>query len=181
MINSIINGLLVGILAGFCILYVFQLSKPYPLWMLKIFEHPWILLIMFIIGVLLLNSNIEAGVLLLILTTALVFDKLLLLRKYPDSTKVKPIPQLNIVKNIPIPVTTESVNIQKGIELLPTTVKQPTDFPEAAGYYSSIPEVYANKKGLKDYKDNLQLNTKKYEPYFGSTEGDTINNFAPFF
>ena len=166
---SIFNGLLVGILAAICILYVFQIKKPYPIWILKTFEKPWVILIIFILGVLSLGFNREAGVLLIIISVALFIDKFLFARKIPEITPEKPkkAPISNKVYNEP-PKPTET----HGVTLMPLSNTPPGSFPPDAGIYLPIAEMNANQAGLKYYKDDiLEKNMQFHEsikPEFGS-------------
>lgn len=176
---SIFNGLLVGILAAICILYVFQIKNPYPLWILKSFEKPWVILILFILGVLLLGFNKEAGVLIIIISVALFVDKFLFARKIPEITKETP-------KKAPVSnkIFTEEPKAieERGILLMPLSNTPPGSFPPEAGKYLPLAEMNANETGLKTYKDDLLEKNKQFheniKPEFGSNYIITTDQYA---
>ena len=176
---SVFNGLLVGILAAICILYVFQIQKPYPIWILKSFEKPWVILITFILGVLILGFNKEAGVLLIIISVALFIDKFLFARKIPDITpseKVKKAPISNKVFTEPKPSELH------GVTLMPLSNTPPGSFPPEAGIYLPLAEMNANEKGLKTYKDDILEKNREFheniKPEFGSNYILSTDNYA---
>lgn len=176
---SIFNGLLVGILAAICILYVFQIKQPYPIWILKSFEKPWVMLILFIMGVLLLGFNKEAGVLIIIISVALFIDKFLFARKIPDITpsqKSKKAPISNKVFIEPKP------SENHGVTLMPLSNTPPGSFPPEAGIYLPLAEMNANEKGLKTYKDDILEKNREFheniKPEFGSNYILSTDNYA---
>jgi len=185
-ISSVFNGLLVGILAAICIIYIFQIKTPYPLWALKTFEKPWIMLLIFVIGVIFLGFNKEAGALLIIISIALFIDKFLFARKLPnkehdmhnhkDQKKSAPISNKVIGSNKP----TETE--QHGVSLLPLTNTPPGSFPACYGKYLPIAEVEANDEGLLYFKDKLLEENENFrkslKPEFGSNNIITADNYA---
>ena len=173
---SIFNGFLVGILVAFTILYVFQIKNPYPSWILKTFEKPWVLVLLLFLGVIFLGFNKEAGVLIIILTLALFIDKFLFARQLPISQpKLKKAP----ISNKPYKKEEE----EHGVTLLPLSNTPPGSFPPEAGIYLPMAEVCANEKGLKDYKDKLLIKSNEFhynlKPQFGSNYIITEDEYAP--
>jgi hypothetical protein len=78
--NEYIEGIVIGILAGICIIYGFQTRIKYPLWIVKIYDHPWIILVMILLSVHVLQNNQKVGALLLLLTLALIVDGIIFTR-----------------------------------------------------------------------------------------------------
>ena len=78
--NEYIEGILIGILAGICIIYGFQTRVKYPLWMVKAYDHPWIILILILLSVYVLQQNEKIGAMLLIITIAMIIDGVIFTR-----------------------------------------------------------------------------------------------------
>ena len=177
---SIFNGLIVGILAAICILYVFQVKTPYPIWILKSFEKGWVLFILFLLGVVFLGFNKEAGVLLIIISVALFIDKFLFARNIEQK------PQIISVKSAPISnkiYVEDSKKVEDhGITLLPLSNTPPGSISEEGSKYLPLAEINANEKGLKDYKDKLLDKNKEFhdnlKPEFGSNYILTTDEYA---
>jgi succinate dehydrogenase hydrophobic anchor subunit len=75
-----IEGILLGVLAGVCIIYGFQTRVKYPLWMVKSYDHPWIILVFILLSVYVLQHNAKIGAMLLIMTMALIIDGIIFTR-----------------------------------------------------------------------------------------------------
>ena len=75
-----IEGILLGVLAGVCIIYGFQTRVKYPLWMVKSYDHPWIILVLILLSVYVLQHNAKIGAMLLIMTMALIIDGIIFTR-----------------------------------------------------------------------------------------------------
>jgi len=174
---SIFNGLLVGILVAFTILYVFQIKNPYPLWILKTFEKSLVLLLLLFLGIIFLGFNKEAGVLIIILTLALFIDKFLFARQLPISSHIRP-----NIKEAPISNKIYKKEEEHGVTLLPLSNTPPGSFPPEAGVYLPLAEICANEKGLKDYKDKLLIKSNEFhnnlKPQFGSNYIITQDEYA---
>ena len=72
--SEYLEALIIGILAGICVIYSFQTRVKYPLWIIKIYDHPWILLLLILISVYALKYNQTIGALLVLITCALIVD-----------------------------------------------------------------------------------------------------------
>lgn len=78
--NEYLEGLIIGLLSAICIIYGFQTRVKYPLWMVKMYDHPWIILILVLLSVYVLQSNQKIGALLLLITSALIIDGVIFTR-----------------------------------------------------------------------------------------------------
>jgi len=78
--TQLIEGLIIGILAGVCVIYGFQTRVKYPLWMVKAYDHPWIILVFTLLSVYVLQFNPKIGAMLLIMTMALIVDGIIFTR-----------------------------------------------------------------------------------------------------
>ena len=78
--NKYLEGLIIGILSGICIIYGFQTRVKYPLWMVKAYDHPWIILLLIIVSLYTLQVNEKIGALLLIITLAMIVDGIIFTR-----------------------------------------------------------------------------------------------------
>ena len=78
--NEYIEGIIIGILAGICIIYGFQTRVKYPLWMVKAYDHPWIILILILLSIYVLQHNEKIGAMLLIITIAMIIDGVIFTR-----------------------------------------------------------------------------------------------------
>lgn len=178
IITSIINGILVGLLAGFCIIYVFQIKNAYPPWILHTFENPLILILLLLAAFILYRSNPAGGILLLILVIALFIDRMLFVREHPRTLK-----DIEEKPASPQNVTRMPEDSYHSSELLPLTYEPPTEFPDSLGYYSTIKN---NVQGLSCHKNTVQetLADFKYinnmQPYLGNNELAGVDNFATF-
>ena len=75
-----IEGLTIGILSGVCIIYGFQTRVKYPLWVIKSYDHPWVLLALLILSLYLFQVNRIIGALMILITTALIIDGIIFTR-----------------------------------------------------------------------------------------------------
>jgi hypothetical protein len=79
LMNKYLEGLIIGILAGVCIIYGFQTRVQYRVWMVKAYDHPWI--IYFNISSLkYLQINEKIGAMLLIISIAMIVDGIIFSR-----------------------------------------------------------------------------------------------------
>ena len=69
-----VEGLLIGILATFVLLFSFQTHIPYPLMMVKTIEHPWIIVLLYILAIIIGRVSPKLAVLLILLLTAFVME-----------------------------------------------------------------------------------------------------------
>ena len=88
-----VEGLLIGILATFVLLFSFQSHIPYPLIMVKTIEHPWIIVLLYIFAIIIGRVSPKLSVLLLLLLTAFVMEVFLFTRPVIDTiSKTEMIP-----------------------------------------------------------------------------------------
>lgn len=69
-----VEGLLIGILATFVLLFSFQTHIPYPRMMVKTIEHPWIIVLLYILAIIIGRVSPKLAVLLILLLTAFVME-----------------------------------------------------------------------------------------------------------
>lgn len=79
-INTILHGLLNGILTAYLLIYGLRPSIPYPEYILEIFEHKWIFVILILINYYVIIWNYRTGCLLLLCLIALVFDYMIFVK-----------------------------------------------------------------------------------------------------
>ena len=79
-INTILNGLLNGIFTAYLLIYGLRPSIPYPEYILEIFEHKWIFVILILINYYIIIWNYRTGCLLLLCLIALVFDYMIFVK-----------------------------------------------------------------------------------------------------
>jgi hypothetical protein len=75
-----IEGLFIGILATIVLLFSFQSYIPYPEMIVKIAEHPWIIVLGYIFAIILGRFSPKLSVLILLLLTAFVLELFLFTR-----------------------------------------------------------------------------------------------------
>ena len=78
--SSYLENFIIGILAGICIIYSFQTRVKYPLWIIKIYDHPRILLLLVLLSLYTLQHNVTIGSLLCLITFAFIVDGLIFTR-----------------------------------------------------------------------------------------------------
>jgi hypothetical protein len=78
--NIYIEGLSIGILSALCIIYGFQTRVKYPLWIVKMYDHPWIIIVLLLLSLHVLQTNQQIGALLFLLTCALIVDGIIFTR-----------------------------------------------------------------------------------------------------
>jgi hypothetical protein len=78
MVSDIIEGFVVGILAALVILYGLSPKTAYPSWMMTVFHHPWLFVVVLVIIVYTAATwSMTVAGLLLILFAALITDMFL--------------------------------------------------------------------------------------------------------
>lgn len=70
----LLRGLITGILAAFVILYALRPGMPYPQWMITLYDHPWVFLVLFAIIAYIALMDVFIGALLMIAFVALAAD-----------------------------------------------------------------------------------------------------------
>jgi hypothetical protein len=83
--NQYLEGLIIGILSAICIIYAFQTRVKYPLWMIKVYDHPWIILILILLSLYILQFNEKIGAMLFIITMAMIIDGVIFTRTLKTS------------------------------------------------------------------------------------------------
>lgn len=83
-IEEIFKSLLIGITAGICFLYAFQTRIPLPIWVLNAFNHPWIILLIIILILVVSEWSDKIGAFLLLLLVAVIIDYTIFMRR-PDT------------------------------------------------------------------------------------------------
>jgi hypothetical protein len=72
--SNCLEYFVIGILAGICVIYSFQTRVKYPLWIVRIYDHPWILLLLVLLSFYTLQYNQTIGALLSLITCAFIVD-----------------------------------------------------------------------------------------------------------
>jgi len=72
--DTILKGLLTGVLIAYLLIYGLRPSVPYPDLILEFFENKWIFLILIIVIYYALIWDLQIGLLLILCTIALIFD-----------------------------------------------------------------------------------------------------------
>ena len=94
-VNTVVEGFIVGGLAAATIIYAFQTRVAYPDFILKVLDHPWVLVLTFIISVLMFHWSPAASVLMLLMLAAFTMDTFIFARPLPSlshATKVEETP-----------------------------------------------------------------------------------------
>ena len=84
-IEDIFKSLLIGVSAGICFLYAFQTRIPLPIWALNMYNHPWIILIVIVLIVLVSEWSDKIGALLLLILVALLINYTIFIRKIENN------------------------------------------------------------------------------------------------
>jgi hypothetical protein len=82
-VDTIVEGFAVGCLAAVTIIYAFQTKVAYPDFVLKILEHPWILLFIAVVSIMTYRWSPAASVLMLLMLAAFVMDTFIFARHLP--------------------------------------------------------------------------------------------------
>ena len=83
--TSFIEDVLVGALSALTVLYAFQTRVAYPSFVLKTLEHPWIIVVCFIIAIYIYQLSPSISVLLILLLLAFVADTLIFVRSVNET------------------------------------------------------------------------------------------------
>lgn len=76
-IELFIKYLVIGILSGYLLVYGLRPSIPYPDYILELFEHKWLFIIILAINYYVFLWDLRAGFLMLLSIIALIFDIIL--------------------------------------------------------------------------------------------------------
>jgi hypothetical protein len=80
MFTVLLEGVVLGGLAAVVLIYALQTRVLYPLWMLQTYDHPWILLVLFVVSILVFQVHPRIGAYLILVTLAILVDGLLFVR-----------------------------------------------------------------------------------------------------
>lgn len=80
MLFDIIEALVLGVLAGVTVIYTFQTRIVYPAWLLRTYDHPWILLLVLLAAVIISQSSPRIAVMIVLLLFAMWVDWVLFAR-----------------------------------------------------------------------------------------------------
>jgi hypothetical protein len=72
--DEVIRFILTFVFAAYLIMYGMRPTVPYPIWVVKSFEHPWIFVIMIIAVPFLFSWDEKIGALFFLITTTLLVD-----------------------------------------------------------------------------------------------------------
>lgn len=98
-----IKGLIAGFLAGIVFFYSLRPKQPYPIWITKLFDQPWTLLVLLVAAGYLFTWEPIVGALLLIITLALFTDMVLLTRKAGSKQNVVIVPGIKESRSNSLP------------------------------------------------------------------------------
>lgn len=71
---DILKGLILGFLSGFFILYTLQPAKPYPEFMLRISERPWIFVLLLAFSWILFYYDQNIALMYILIMTTIIID-----------------------------------------------------------------------------------------------------------
>jgi len=144
-IEEILKSLLVGITAGICFLYAFQTRIPLPIWALNAFNHPWIILLIIILILIVSEWSDKIGAFLLLLLVAVIIDYTIFARKVNNNNQSQNINENTEIKRIQ-KKSSEMNNPDK--MYLENVIETDDGPPNAKIPYSQ--DIYPLFKGLED-------------------------------
>lgn len=80
MIQDVIVGFAIGILAAITLIYALQPKVPYPMWMVSTFDHPWTFVPLAVLALYTLSVHPQLGALLVLIVLALISDRIIFAR-----------------------------------------------------------------------------------------------------
>lgn len=89
-VHQMIEAVVIGALAAASVLYTFQTRAQYPAWLLRSFDHPWILLVLFLVALFLFPWSPRIAVMLIFLALALWMDAILFSKHPIGNNQQKP-------------------------------------------------------------------------------------------
>ena len=104
MLNTVVEGLIIGALSALVIIYAFQTRVAYPDVVLRTINHRWLICIIVIVTLLLFKKHPVIAALLLLLEAAFIMDVMLFSRHLRNLVTESPSDQLchaDGIKTIP--------------------------------------------------------------------------------
>jgi hypothetical protein len=95
MAKTVVEGILIGVLAAVAILYGFQTRIAYPTFVVNMLNHPWVLLLLFVAVPIVAKFSAVVGALMFLLLVAFAIDALLFARPLPTLLKESPSEQMS--------------------------------------------------------------------------------------
>lgn len=124
-LEDIFKSLLIGITGALCFLYGFQTRIPLPIWVLNAFNHPWVLLLVFILILVISEWNDKIGAFLILIFVAIIIDRTIFMKRVADNKEPQNIKTIrNMDFNLGrIYMENENTNIDEasGVQKLPIT------------------------------------------------------------
>lgn len=130
-VDLAMRGLLIGILVGLIIFYVLRPREPYPLWALKPFEQPWMILIVLLVIITAFTWDITVGILLSVFVIGIAMDVMVYGKHYVPKNASSPLrtqaekPSLTLESGIATPVSVIS-----GLPLSKTDIQEDLPTPQ---------------------------------------------------
>lgn len=94
-IGSLIEGVVIGVLAATAIVYGFQTRVMYPTSVLRVLDHPWVILVLIVIIILVYRWSPIVSALMFLLVLAFIMDTTLFARPLPTLIGESPSEQLS--------------------------------------------------------------------------------------
>lgn len=154
LLNDISQGLAIGIFAAISVIYTFQTRVAYPLWMLQMYDKPWVFLIIVLAAILVFYYYPVIGALLILLLGAVWMDGLLFAR--PASTFASQLNENAHIAGVP--------SHDNKVEVYPYSEPMERRIPESDTYGPSV--------------DAISLPEPMYPVFYGL--GDLSPGPAPF-
>ena len=114
-IEEIAKGFVLGVLAGFIILYSLQPQTKNPDWLFVIHENPWLLVVILILAYYSMKWDTRIGYFLMIICIAIYLDIVLIIKKIDDKV-IKKVITFDIFEGQNIPEGKKSVAINVVIQ-----------------------------------------------------------------
>lgn len=112
-LEDILKSILIGITGAICFLYAFQTRIPLPLWVLNLFNHPWIIFLVFLFIIFISEWSDKIAAFLLLLIVALIIDHTIFMKKHnKDYELLNSSNNMNTDTNNTINNYNDSLNLQ---------------------------------------------------------------------
>ena len=161
--ETVLKGLVGGMLSAYCIIYALRPAAPYPEIILEIFENPFMFLILLIINYYVFVWDNHSGAVLLLCIIALVFDYIVFTVKgFKRVVKVE-----RFTNKFP-EEDTETADVKK----------ENTETDTGDSETETETDSASNNKGSTDTLISKLMNTKQFK---FDTKSIKLNEPAPFF